>query len=80
MGSIKQINLKNRWFLFFSDIINIKNFDSDLLSISKISVVSTNDVICSIKYVTRVGTDSEKSLCLIFNNNLDRYIEEESNG
>ena len=34
MGSIKEINTKNRTY-FFDDMINIKNFDSNLLKIDK---------------------------------------------
>ena len=29
MGDIKQINIKNRTYYFFNDMINIKNFDSN---------------------------------------------------
>ena len=35
MGSIKEINIKNRTYYFFNDMINIKNFDSNLLKIDK---------------------------------------------
>ena len=35
MASIKEINIKNWTYYFFSDMINIKNFDSDLLKIDK---------------------------------------------
>ena len=35
MGSIKQINIKNRTYYFFDDMINIENFDSNLLKIDK---------------------------------------------
>ena len=31
MGNIKQINIKNRMYYFFNDMINNKNFDSNLL-------------------------------------------------
>ena len=33
--NIKEINIKNRTYYFFDDIINIKNFDSNLLKIDK---------------------------------------------
>ena len=33
MGNIKEINIKNRTYYFFDDIINIKNFDPNLLKI-----------------------------------------------
>ena len=37
MENIKQINIKNHAYYFFNDMINIKNFDSSLLKIDKIS-------------------------------------------
>ena len=35
MGNIKQITIKNRTYYFFSDMINIEDFDSGLLKIDK---------------------------------------------
>ena len=35
MGKIKQINIKNRTYYFFTDIINVKDFDSILIKINK---------------------------------------------
>ena len=35
MGNIKQINVKNRTYYFFNDMINIKEFDSSQLKIDK---------------------------------------------
>ena len=35
MRNIKQINIKNRTYCFFNDMINIKDFDSSLLKIDK---------------------------------------------
>ena len=35
MGNIKQINIKNQTYYFFNDMINIKDFDSNLLKIDK---------------------------------------------
>ena len=35
MGNIKEINIKNRTFCFFDDMINIKDFDPNLLKIDK---------------------------------------------
>ena len=37
MGNIKQINIKNRSYFFFNDMVNIKDFDSSLLKIEKTS-------------------------------------------
>ena len=35
MGNIKEINFKNQIYYFFDDLINIKNFDPNLLKIDK---------------------------------------------
>ena len=35
MGNIKEINIKNRTYYFFNDMINIKDFDSSLPKINK---------------------------------------------
>ena len=35
MGEIKQINIKNRTYHFYNDIIDIKHFDAWLLKIDK---------------------------------------------
>ena len=35
MGTIKQIDIKNRTYYFYNDMINIKKFDSNLLKIDK---------------------------------------------
>ena len=41
MGLIKEINIKNRTYYFFDDMIN-KNSNSDLLKIDKKSYKSTD--------------------------------------
>ena len=35
MGQVKEINIKNQTYYFLDDIINIKNFHSNLLKIHK---------------------------------------------
>ena len=35
MGEVKQINIKNRTYYFYNDMINLKNFDSNLLKIDE---------------------------------------------
>ena len=35
MGETQQINIKNRTYYFYNDMINIKKFDSNLLKIDK---------------------------------------------
>ena len=50
MGNVKQINVKNRTYYFFNDMINIKVFDSSLLKIEKKS--NKNIGIYNIGYIT----------------------------
>ena len=35
MGKVKETEIKNRTYYFYNDMINIKNFDSNLLKINK---------------------------------------------
>ena len=35
MGKVKQINIKNRTYYLYNDMIDIKDFDADLLKIDK---------------------------------------------
>ena len=35
MGLAKQIDIKNRTYYFYNDVINIKKFDSNLIKIYK---------------------------------------------
>ena len=35
MGNVKQIRIKNRTYYFFNDMINLKDFESDLLEIDE---------------------------------------------
>ena len=35
MGTVKQINVKNRTYFFYNDMIDIIKFDSELLKIDK---------------------------------------------
>ena len=79
MRTLRQINIKNRPYCFFNDMINIKHFDPNLLNIDKISFKSTDDVIYHIeciamKSLADENIDSANSLYLIFNN-VDEYIE-----
>ena len=50
MGEVKEVNIKNRTYCFFDDIINLKNFDSSLLKVDKKSYKNTD--ICYIRYIT----------------------------
>ena len=35
MGLVKQVDIKNRTYYFYNDMVDIKKFDSDLLKIDK---------------------------------------------
>ena len=50
MGTVKQIDIKNRTYYFYNDMINIKNFDLILLKIDKKSYKDIG--ICNIGYIT----------------------------
>ena len=50
MGEVKQINIKNRTYYFYNDMINLKNFESNLLKIDRKSY--KNIGIYNIGYIT----------------------------
>ena len=50
MGVVKQIDIKNRTYYFYNDMINIKNFDPTLFKINKKSYKDIG--IYSIGYIT----------------------------
>ena len=51
MVTAKQLNIKNRTYYFYYDLINIKDFDPKLLKLDK--KVSVNLGIYYISYVTK---------------------------
>ena len=50
MGEVKQINIKNRTYYFYNDMIDLKNFDARLLKIDKKSYKDIG--IYNIGYIT----------------------------
>ena len=48
---VKQLNIKNRTYYFYDDIIDLKDFDPSLLKLNKKSVMDIN--IYYIGYVTK---------------------------
>ena len=58
MGNIKEINIKNRTYYFFDDIIKIKDFDLNLLKIDKNSYKNID--IYYIEYITLKDSDYVK--------------------
>ena len=81
MGEVKQINIKNRTYYFYNDMINIKNFEPNLLKIDRKSY--KNIGIYNIGYITIKKIDdceniySVNSLDLLVNH-ASRYIEEKN--
>ena len=81
MISLKTINL-NRPYYFFSDAINIKIVDPNLLSINKISYKNPDAVVYNIKYIVMESNnnqniDTENPLCPNFTD-VEAHIIEES--
>ena len=58
MGNIKEIKIKNRTYYFFDDMINITNFDPNLLKIDKKSYKNID--IYYIGYITMKDSDYVK--------------------
>ena len=69
MGQVKELNIKNQTYYFFDNVINIKNFHSNLLKIDK---KSHKDIdIYYIGYITiKKFSDCENnhSESIVFNN------------
>ena len=60
MREIKQVNIKNRTYYFYNDIIDLKNFDARLLKIDKKSY--KNIGIYNIGYITIKKIDDCESI------------------
>ena len=60
MGEIKQIDIKNRTYYFYNDIIDLKDFDARLLKIDKKSY--KNIGIYNIGYITIKKIDDCESI------------------
>ena len=81
MGEVKQINIKNRTYYFYNDMINIKDFEPNLLKIDKKSYKNID--IYYIGYITIKKIDdceniySVNPLYLIIGK-VDGHIEEKN--
>ena len=60
MRNVKQINIENRTYYLFNDMINIKDFDSSLLKIDKKSY--KNIGIYNMGYITIKKTDDYENI------------------
>ena len=79
MGIIKQINIKNRTYYFYNDIIDLENFKSNLLKIDKKSYKDIG--IYNIGYITIKKIGDCKNIYSVNPlylriNHAGRYIEE----
>ena len=73
---MKQLNIKNRTYYFYNDLINLEKFNPSLLKLDKKSVMDIN--IYYIGYVTKkpeYNIDSVNPLYLIIRE-LDGFIDE----
>ena len=81
MGSVKQMNIKNRTYYFFDDMINIKNFDSNLLKIDKKSYKNIDIYYIGYIIIKNIcgyeNINSVNPLYLIIGE-VDRYTEEKN--
>ena len=80
MGKAKQINIKNQTYYFYNDIVNIKNFDPNLLKIDKKSY--KNIGIHNIGYIAIKKVDDceniySVNLLYLLINHSNGYIEKE---
>ena len=79
MGVVKQIDIKNRTYYFYNDIINIKNFDPILLKIDKKSY--KNIGIYNIWHITIKKIDDRENIysvnpLYLLVNHANGYLEE----
>ena len=79
MGLVKEINVKNQTYYFFDDMINIKNFRSNLLKVDK-KLYKDIDIY-DIEYITIKNFGdcenicSVNSLCLIIHSATGHFKE-----
>ena len=81
MGKVKQIEIKNRTYYFYNDIINIEEFDSNLLRIDKKSYKDID--IYYIGYITIKKIDDCENIysvnpLFLLANHASGYIEEKN--
>ena len=79
MGEVKQINIKNRTYYFYNDIMDLKKFKSNLWKIDKKSYKNIN--IYNIGYIRIKKIDDCENIysvspLYLWINHVSRYIEE----
>ena len=81
MGEVKQIEIKNRTYYFYNDIINLENFESNLLTIDKKYYKDINiyyNGYITIKTIAECGIISSVNPLYLRINHASGYIEEEN--
>ena len=63
MGTVKQINIKNRTYYFYNDIMDLENFDSSLLKLDKNSYKDIG--IYTIGYITIIKISDCKNIYIV---------------
>ena len=81
MGEVKQINVKNRTYYFYNDLIDLKDFESNLLKIDKKSYKNID--IYYIGYITIKKIDDCENIysvnpLYLLVNHASGYIEEKN--
>ena len=74
MGNIKEIKIKNRTYYFFDDMINITNFDANLLKIDKKMHKNIDTYYIGIKDSENVKINSVNPLYLIKKKVRNKYL------
>ena len=82
MGEIKQINIKSRTYLFYNDMINLKDFESNLLKIDKKQYKGINKYYIEYIIPTNKIDKCESIYCVnplyLQVNHANRYIEQKN--
>ena len=81
MGEVKQINIKNLTYIFYNDLIDLKDFEPNLLKIDKKSYKNIN--IYYIGYITIKKIDDYESVYSVNPlylriNHASGYVEEKN--
>ena len=81
MGQVKEVNIKNRTYYFFNDMINTEVFDQNLLKIDKRSYKNI-DIYC-IGYITIKKIVDYENICSVnplylIIGDVDGHIEEQN--
>ena len=81
MGEVKQINIKNQTYYFDNDMINLKDFEPNLLKIDKKSYKNID--VYYIGYITIKKIDGYESIysvnpLFLRTNNASGYVEEKN--